>query len=105
MLYSAIENSGGFYHSPVARANRSNMNVPFTIPSSQDLEKEFIAAATKQGLVQTPVSALQFAHTRFRKTFHTQITQLAVLSLVPSWKVCQSNSKILWFLLGWLATQ
>ena len=51
MLYTAIENSGGFYHSPVARSNRSNMNVPFTIPSSQDLEKEFIAEATKLGLV------------------------------------------------------
>ena len=51
VLYSAIENSAGFYHSPVARANRSNMNVPFTIPRSQDLEKQFIAEATKQGLV------------------------------------------------------
>ena len=51
VLYSAIDNSDGFYHSPVARTNRSNMNVPFTIPRSQDLEKEFIAEATKLGLV------------------------------------------------------
>ena len=58
MLYSAIEGSDGFYHSPVARPNRSNMNVPFTIPRSQDLEKEFLAAATKQGLVCLLLSQL-----------------------------------------------
>ena len=27
------------------------MNVPFTIPSNADLEKEFIAAAAKRGMV------------------------------------------------------
>lgn len=52
VLYSAIDNSNGFYHSPVARTDRSNMNVPFTIPRSQDLEKEFIAQATKLGLTE-----------------------------------------------------
>jgi len=32
-------------------AVRSLMNVPFTIPSSADLEKEFISQAAKQGMV------------------------------------------------------
>ena len=30
------------------------MNVPFTIPSNPDLEKEFIAQAAKQGMVGHP---------------------------------------------------
>ena len=28
------------------------MNVPFTIPASQDLEKAFVSKATKEGMVQ-----------------------------------------------------
>jgi phosphoserine aminotransferase len=39
VLYDAIETSGGFYNNPVDPAARSLMNVPFTIPSSPDLEK------------------------------------------------------------------
>jgi len=35
-------------------AVRSLMNVPFTIPSNPDLEKEFIAQAAKQGMVGDP---------------------------------------------------
>ena len=31
---------------------RSQMNVPFTIPASQELEKAFVAQATKEGMVQ-----------------------------------------------------
>ena len=31
---------------------RSQMNVPFTIPAGQDLEKAFISQATKEGMVQ-----------------------------------------------------
>jgi phosphoserine aminotransferase len=51
-VYDAIAGSGGFYANPVAEDVRSLMNVPFTIPSNADLEKEFISAATAQGLVQ-----------------------------------------------------
>jgi phosphoserine aminotransferase len=49
VLYDAIEASKGFYNSPVAPEARSQMNVPFTIPSNADLEKAFIAEATAAG--------------------------------------------------------
>ncbi len=52
VLYDTIEASNGFYNSPVDPAVRSLMNVPFTIPKSADLEKEFIAEATKAGMQQ-----------------------------------------------------
>lgn len=52
VLYDAIAASNGFYNSPVDPAVRSAMNVPFTIPSSPDLEKAFIKEADKAGLVQ-----------------------------------------------------
>ncbi|PRW58734.1 phosphoserine aminotransferase [Chlorella sorokiniana] len=52
ILYDAIAGSNGFYNSPVDPAVRSLMNVPFTIPSNPDLEKEFIAQAAKQGMIQ-----------------------------------------------------
>jgi phosphoserine aminotransferase len=51
-IYDAIAESKGFYASPVDPACASLMNVPFTIPSSADLEKEFVGAAAKAGLVQ-----------------------------------------------------
>lgn len=38
-------------HALPLAAVRSLMNVPFTIPSNADLEKEFIAAASKRGMV------------------------------------------------------
>jgi len=47
-LYAAIDSSN-FYSSPVARADRSLMNVPFTLPdASQD--GDFLAAAEAAGL-------------------------------------------------------
>lgn len=52
ILYDAIDGSLGFYASPVEPSVRSLMNVPFTIPRSADLEKEFISAATAAGMVQ-----------------------------------------------------
>jgi phosphoserine aminotransferase len=51
ILYDAIAASNGFYNSPVDPAVRSLMNVPFTIPSSPDLEKAFIKEAEKLGMV------------------------------------------------------
>lgn len=50
VLYDMVDGSNGFYNSPVDPAVRSNMNVPFTIPSSPDLEKLFISEAAQQGL-------------------------------------------------------
>lgn len=52
LVYDAVEASNGFYASPVAREARSLTNVPFTIPSSPDLEKAFIAEAAQAGMVQ-----------------------------------------------------
>jgi phosphoserine aminotransferase len=51
-VYDAIANSDGFYQNPVDAAAQSLMNVPFTIPSNTDLEKEFISKAAAAGLVQ-----------------------------------------------------
>jgi len=50
-LYAAIDDSGGFYRNPVALANRSRMNVPFTLADSS-LDSAFLAEAQASGLVQ-----------------------------------------------------
>lgn len=52
LIYDTVAASGGFYASPIDPAARSAMNVPFTIPSSPELEKEFIAGAAARGMVQ-----------------------------------------------------
>jgi phosphoserine aminotransferase len=51
LLYSAIDASNGFYHCPVALANRSCMNVPFTLRDPA-LDKEFLAGAEARHLLQ-----------------------------------------------------
>jgi len=48
-LYAAIDESG-FYANPVPKANRSWMNVPFTLKDA-DLDANFLAGATEQGLI------------------------------------------------------
>ena len=50
MLYKAIDESGGFYRSPVDSKYRSRMNVVFRLPS-EELEKEFVAEAAEQGMI------------------------------------------------------
>eukprot|EP00798_Chlamydomonas_sp_ICE-L_P016460 gene16460-22681_t len=52
ILYDAIDSSNGFYNNPVAPAARSSMNVPFTIPSSPDLEKLFLKETAAMGMQQ-----------------------------------------------------
>lgn len=52
LLYEFIDNSDGFYASPVDPAVRSIMNVPFVIPSKPQLEKTFVDEAKKVGLVE-----------------------------------------------------
>jgi phosphoserine aminotransferase len=47
-LYSAIDNSN-FYRSPVTAANRSEMNVPFTLPDPE-LDALFLSQADAAGL-------------------------------------------------------
>lgn len=48
-LYDYIDNSG-FYANPVAKNNRSKMNVPFTLANS-DLDKQFLAESEAAGLL------------------------------------------------------
>ena len=48
ILYDALDSSGGFYRPHAKPGSRSNMNVTFRLPS-EDLEKDFLARAGKQG--------------------------------------------------------
>jgi phosphoserine aminotransferase len=51
LLYTAIDGSGGFYHCPVNKADRSRMNVPFTLKDA-GLDGEFLKQADARGLLQ-----------------------------------------------------
>jgi phosphoserine aminotransferase len=51
LLYAAIDASNGFYHCPVNQADRSRMNVPFTLKGS-NLDGEFLKQADARGLLQ-----------------------------------------------------
>ncbi len=50
LLYGTIEQSEGWYRSPVDAASRSHMNIVFRLPS-EDLEKQFVAEAAASGMV------------------------------------------------------
>ncbi len=49
ILYSAIDNSGGFYRGTAAKADRSDMNVTFRLPS-EELEEKFIKEAASHAM-------------------------------------------------------
>ena len=51
LLYAAIDASNGFYHCPVNQANRSRMNVPFTL-KDDNLDGDFLKQADVRGLLQ-----------------------------------------------------
>ena len=51
LLYDAIDASKGFYNCPVALANRSRMNVPFTLKDA-NLDGDFVKQADARGLLQ-----------------------------------------------------
>ncbi len=51
LLYDALDRSEGFYRGHAQPACRSQMNVTFRLPS-QDLEKEFLATAAKEDLLE-----------------------------------------------------
>jgi len=51
LLYDAIDASNGFYNCPVATANRSRMNVPFTLKNDA-LDADFLKQADARGLLQ-----------------------------------------------------
>jgi phosphoserine aminotransferase len=50
LLYKAIDESDGFYRSPVDSRYRSTMNVVFRLPS-EELEAEFIKSAEEEGML------------------------------------------------------
>jgi len=50
LLYRCIDESDGFYHNPVEVADRSRMNVPFTLRENA-LDDVFLAEAEQAGLV------------------------------------------------------
>lgn len=50
LIYSAIDNSGGFYRGHAEKDSRSLMNITFRLPS-EELEKAFASEATKQGMI------------------------------------------------------
>jgi len=50
LLYDVID-AGGFYKSPVAKQDRSRMNIPFTLPNDS-LDEPFLKTAKAQGLIQ-----------------------------------------------------
>ena len=55
LLYDAMESSGGFYSCPVAKSDRSKMNVVFRVAGGDEaIEKQFGAEAAAHGLVGTP---------------------------------------------------
>ena len=49
LLYGYIDQSG-FYQNPIAKANRSIMNVPFTL-ADEKLEKTFLVEAEQRNLL------------------------------------------------------
>src|SRR3954466_507253 len=50
LLYDYLDQSA-FFHNPVAKEDRSRMNVPFTLKDSK-LDEEFLKGASKRGMVQ-----------------------------------------------------
>lgn len=50
ILYRTIDESGGFYKSPVDPAFRSTMNVVFRL-DNEELEKEFLSESEKEGMM------------------------------------------------------
>src|SRR3989338_4142203 len=51
LLYGSIDASNGFYHCPVNKADRSRMNVPFTLKDAA-LDGDFLKQAEARGLLQ-----------------------------------------------------
>ena len=49
-LYSAIDDSNGFYRGHAVTSDRSNMNVTFRLPS-EELEKKFVSESAAAGMV------------------------------------------------------
>jgi phosphoserine aminotransferase len=50
-VYAVLDQHAGFYQNPVATANRSRVNIPFTL-AAQQLESVFLEQAAGQGLTE-----------------------------------------------------
>jgi len=50
LLFSTIDNSDGYYNSPVEVKYRSKMNIPFFVGNSEELATKFASEANSQGL-------------------------------------------------------
>ena len=51
LVYGAIDASNGFYNCPVAKSDRSRMNIPFTLKDAA-LDGDFLKQAEARGLLQ-----------------------------------------------------
>lgn len=51
IIYNAIDNSNGYYRSPVAKNCRSKMNIVWRL-ATEELENKFISEAAKQGMTE-----------------------------------------------------
>ncbi len=51
LIYDAIDASNGFYNCPVAKTDRSRMNVPFTL-KNEALDGDFLKQAEALGMLQ-----------------------------------------------------
>jgi len=51
VVYDAIDGSGGFYKPHAVQANRSLMNIPFTLPSDE-LTDKFVSEAKAQDMIE-----------------------------------------------------
>ncbi|KAI6182860.1 Phosphoserine aminotransferase [Aphelenchoides bicaudatus] len=51
LIYNLIDNSNGFYQSPVTKQHRSRMNIPFRIKENAELEAKFLKEATAKGMI------------------------------------------------------
>lgn len=50
LLYGTLDRHAGFYHAPVERESRSQMNVVFRLPTPE-LDEQFVAEAKEAGMV------------------------------------------------------
>lgn len=51
LIYSVIDESGGFYKGHCVKKDRSLMNVSFNVAANADLEPIFVAEAEKEGMI------------------------------------------------------
>ena len=55
LIYDVIDNSNGFYYSPVNPNSRSRVNIPFRVGGESgdaELEKKFLEEAKARGMIQ-----------------------------------------------------